>query len=278
MATNIVIRKLEDKVFDDNVEAERRLNELGINSDVTSEVYKNLAEQVRDTCPCHCRWKKDKRLKVDIMYDFNENGTIDTYNSDGTFSSHYKSFKISGNGTGLGNINSNDTSCNLIQDCTLTEYSDIDETTGEGTVLCEDGYNTNGSYSFQISLDKDCKYYLFDFNPFIAGKKKLYNPDYPNASYPPYNCEAVVFNTFMNEYILTESHYVSAKDNIYPIGTMKLKYEKKQDYNEELTGGKYSRYIFNGVVNITASVSFEEETNTLNTINSLYSDLSENLK
>ena len=281
MATNIVIKKLEDNVFDDHIEAEKRLNELGINSGVTSEIYQNLADQVRETCPCNCYFSTRKSYMVDVEYEGKYYDRRDILHPDNpnSGSGNYSEFAISG--TGYGTISKGSKSCQLV----LTSSSSIDKMAGgyypnefnESDIRnasCSKTFESNSTFS--IRLSDDCKHWIFSFTPSWIGG---YSPEGMEDSCfeQAHNGE---FNGIINDNNIDSIEYPEVT-TAFPNGTMTSIYKFVQDENvyDEGETSYYTHVKVNNYVKITAKVTLlDDSTNNLNTINSLYSDLDNSLK
>ena len=107
---NIIVKKLEDTTFDSNKEALDRLNELGRN-DIDSEAYKDLADQVRSTCPCNCYFSTRKRYKINISYE--DNYVRNRYVNPGSDYSTHALYELKTVGTGEGYIEKGNKSSNI---------------------------------------------------------------------------------------------------------------------------------------------------------------------
>lgn len=261
MATNIIIKKLEGKIFDDHIEAEKRLNELGINSDINSETYKDLADQVRDICPCNCRISTRKRLRVEVECSLTGSYT-NYYERDGETLPPNGSGNVDAEIIGTGYIEKGSTSGTV--EC-ISYFNSFYDSLGYNG--CSDSVNKNQSISIQ--LNEDCTKWIFNFSPGFYGK--VSNVDSSEC--------------FEHEQSGLGSDKITSKDypdatSAYPSGTMTLKYEniyydrsQTGETSFEITDSKYYQTVKVTVIPLDDNT----DTNTLNSINSLYSDLNKTL-
>lgn len=273
MATNIVIKKLENKVFDDHIEAEKRLAELGAYNDTTSETYKDLADQVRSICPCNCHFSTRKRYMVEITYSYSIRSTeSNNYDDKGyEVSTDYQAICT---GDGFGYIEKGNTSTNNLQvHSKFSKYgtyfaaSDYYDYTA-----CDTGIDS--TINFSIRLSDDCKHWIFSYSPILRGTAKF---TYPGATSD--ECmEMELRPTSESNKELTIENYPEVT-TAYPSGTMTLKYEYHKTDEFQSGASIWTKDVIDEVTIIEATVTpLDDNVNTLNTINSLYSDLSENLK
>lgn len=273
--SNIIIKKLEDRVFDSSSEALYRLNELGRNN-IDSEAYKDLADQVRSTCPCNCYFSTRKSYKVEVNYEGTYYVRNDTTHTNRPGFGTYSEFACSGSGTGL--ISKGEKSCEL----TLTSSSSIAKVDeghdpsdfSESSVrngAC--GGEFEGNSNFSIQLSDDCKHWIFSFSPsWIGGYDRAGTSDCVEESLNS------VFNRVTKKENIDSETYPDV-NSAYPSGTMTLiyKFVRDESYAEE-EPNTYIHIKENHYVKIEATVTpLDNSSNNLNLINSLYSDLDENL-
>ena len=263
--SNIIIKKLEDRIFDSNKEALDRLNDLGRN-DIDSEMYKDLADQVRSTCPCQCYISNRKAYDVEINYKINRNvesGYVGENLHTGT------ALDFESVAYGYGRIEKGSLSKSINTEIHFNKYSFSSIYNGNSTqeiAGCTDILNK--FISLSISLSSDCKHWIFNFTPIFGGY-------YSRFEAP---CEEYIYESSIlkSEYLI-DSQYPQV-DSIYPHGTMKLVYEKKTNTKDEDEAGFY---YDNNTETVTIEVTvkpIDNVNNSLNSINELYDDLDKNLK
>ena len=262
---NIIIKKLEDTTFDSNKEALDRLNELGRN-DIDIEAYKDLADQVRSTCPCNCYFSTRKRYKINISYE--DNYVRNRYVNPGSDYSTHALYELKTVGTGEGYIEKGNKSSNIDIESKF-EKNDANITTS-GQVIntqssCPDLIVSN-SINFSIRLSDDCKHWIFSYSPIWKGYISMTGSScYETTEDPTY---------YSNEY-LTEEIYPEVT-SAYPSGKMTIVYRGGGRYQNE---GSSEYYIDEETITIEATVTpLEDSVNTYNSINSLYNDLNNSLK
>ena len=265
--SNIIIKKLEDRIFDSSSEALDKLNELGRN-DIDSEAYKDLADQVRSTCPCTCYISTRKAYDVRFNYKVNKNVNSGNISENGRFGTIHDFESV---GVGYGRIEKGSLSKLITTDVHFNKYdfsTIYNDSHNQEIAGCTDILTT--SISFSISLSSDCKRWLFNFTPIFGGY-------YSRFESP---CESSTYNSE----ILTSEYLISSEypevNSIYPNGTMKLIYEKKYDHQDGSEGDLFYDNSIETVM-IEAQVTPIDDNidnNSLNSINSLYSDLDDNLK
>jgi len=266
MATNIVIKKLENKVFDDHVEAQERLIELGINSDVNSETYKDLAEQVRETCPCYCYFSK--RISYTVLLKYSGHYTTAISYSDG-----YKTlteYEITGEG--VGTIQKGNSSCNVPIVSYCKTYKDMMHVPNDYNIpnfACPSLSITKNS-NFSVKISDDCKHWIFSYSPSWSGQISY---DVMNPDSPPSGCFEESFSFSYNTNMLQEEIYPEVT-SAYPDGSMKLVYHSESQ-NDNL--GDPINYLTDVVIEATVTPTVDNY-NTLNSINSLYNELNDTLK
>ena len=129
--SNIIIKKLEDRIFDSSSEALYRLNELGRNN-IDSEAYKDLSDQVRSTCPCNCYFSTRKSYKVEVNYEGTYYVRNDKTHTNRPGFGTYSEFACSGSGTGTSETD-------------YQPYTRISNSSPNLTCQTEDIYTTSGS-------------------------------------------------------------------------------------------------------------------------------------
>ena len=283
MATNIIINKLENKVFDDHVEAEKRLNELGINSDINSETYQNLADQVREACPCNCYFSKRKAYAVSVSYKGKSNRKEDTIfkSGNGGTVQMFHNYELEGNGSGYIEKGSTTGSIDVTGTISMRQEAagqDFEEFDPGPNKACNSQNTTTGKTTFSIKLSDDCKHWIFSYNPvWFAG----YVDEYSGECYTSVDEITTVFDNVKDNNNLSEEVYPEAT-TAFPTGTMKLVYtvnidEDRPDSDPEST--VYWHIFQNSELELSATVTpIDDNVNTLNSINSLYSDLDNSLK
>ena len=261
---NIIIKKLEDTIFDSNKEALDRLNELGRN-DIESEAYKDLADQVRSTCPCNCYFSTRKRYKVDVSYRYYYYSY--SYHQ-GTKNIITTEREITGNGTGYIEKGSTSGTIDVVSKYVKYESTDNFDTSNGGIIStsCPD-LTSNSSVNFSIRLSDDCKHWIFSYSPIWKG---YYNMRSSGCYEGTLQSNQL---TYYGDGNLTEEIYPEVT-SAYPSGTMTLTY-----HGESNT----TNYPFDnndtGTTTIEATVTpLEDSVNTYNSINSLYNDLNNSLK
>ena len=254
--SNIIIKKLESKIFDSSNEALDRLNDLGRN-DIDSEAYKDLADQVRSTCPCNCYFSTRKRYKVDVECTYKGSGSYGI-ESDGVYSEQ-SSTNEDIILTGTGYIEKGSTSGTIACDSKFNSLYD-----SLGYYGCPDTVSFNQTVS--IKLSDDCKKWIFNFTPSFKGKVHAEGST---------ECFEHSKNALGSDKLKEETY--PDVTSAYPSGTMTLQYESIY-YDRSQTGETRFEIYDNKTYQIVkVTVTPVDDNNTLNLINSLYSDLDENL-
>ena len=272
MATNIVIKKLEDKTFDDYVEAEKRLNELGINSDINSDLYKLLANKVRGACPCYCYLSTDKRLKVEVKRNYIYYKKIENTYGDGFVTSMIHD--VSAEAEGVGYIEKGNKNCIINTNSHFIKYglSNDNQATWDTTACPEEWIESQTPFSFR--LNDDCSLIIFDCNPSLKGKAYDSYNGATDTTCREYDQIPVVDNF---ETVATkEVKFIDAKNSSYPIGTMSISYKYYDNYKNQTGSDSFEETTIECESLVNVIITDDQE--TFSSYNELYSKLNDTLK
>lgn len=266
--SNIIIKKLESKIFDSSNEALDRLNDLGRN-DIDSEAYKDLADQVRSTCPCNCYFSTRKRYKVEVKYT-GHTKTLYSYPDEYPYPMH-GIIEYLVHGSGNANIEKGNSSCTIPIVSYYETYKDMSRYPVDQEIpdfACSSTITKN--VNFSISLSDDCKHWIFSYSPSWVGQISY---DVMNPDSEPQGCFEQSISLSYNNDMLQEETYPEVT-TAYPSGSMKLVYHSESHDDNYGDPIDYSTDI-----TIEATVTpLEDNINTYNSINELYNELSSSLK
>lgn len=274
---NIIIKKLEDTIFDSNKEALDRLNELGRNSVSGSDQYKDLANKVRGTCPCHCFISTDKRLKVEVKRNYTYSKIIRmSYDGEETYAMSMITDAVV-EVIGEGYIEKGDTSCTLNTKSHFVKYgTSSDNQATWDTTACPDEW-VESTTSFSLKFEDDgCSILIFNCNPPLSGK--AYD-SYPGASEDKI-CREINQGFYIpDESVVTRKiNGIDATSTSSPIGGMSISYEYYNVVKDQTapTNFEETTISYNSSVYVTISDASQE--NILSTYSNLYDELNKNLK